>query len=205
MLSKVQPPHSLKSTKAFTLIELLLVTFLIGVLSILAFNSYFSSTNTFKFLEVHKEIMSSLRTARSYALTNRELNGNIPFSYGIYLTGTSTAFIAEVEDTSQCPDPNDTINGYCGFKNQGVNFLTKGYQLSVKDFNDDPVTMPVTVLYDWQSGDLHLVDGDGVELSKANDKFIYLELKDPNNNLTKYTVIFHITGLIEEHKNPDLL
>lgn len=84
--------------KGFTLVEVLLLVFMIGLLGTIAISSYMSSTATFKFLSDYRQLRSPLDAARSYAITNRTVNGEVPDRYGVCVSANSVVLFADVGD-----------------------------------------------------------------------------------------------------------
>lgn len=80
------------------MVELLLVVFLIAILSTVAISSYSNSTDTFKFLNGYKQVLSTLRTARSYAVNNKQAEENTPKYYGVCLSQDRAIVFKDVGD-----------------------------------------------------------------------------------------------------------
>lgn len=192
--------HTIPS--GFTLIELLVVVFLITTLATIAISSYINSTDTFSFLSEYKNVMSSLRTARSYAITNKATNDEVPERYGIQVRTNRIAAFSDVgDDDFAFDDPNPPpvifpiligpfiggiggIGGVPGLVSVGVDdavikrYNFTDYRVEVLDSTaaHNPITMPITIFYEIGSGELTIFDGGTPPaiIDKNAEKYIAL-------------------------------
>lgn len=217
-------PYSSKKTHGFTLVEMLLVVFLIAVLATTAITSYMNSTDTFRFLQGYKQVMSTLRTARSYAVTNKQQADKSLKKYGVCLSQDRAIVFADSGDeemkleidppTFKKLSENNTLV-VCGFNSaveqpgkkyddilleKNFRFDDKGYLLKALDAKPAPaeITMPLFLYYESGSGDLTILDGGGVQIEKDTNKYINLEFSEKNGDAKKYIRLFQVSGLAEE-------
>ncbi|MDA1060656.1 MAG: type II secretion system protein, partial [bacterium] len=92
-------PHFSKDKKGFTLVEILIVIMIFGIMASMAVSTYMNATGSFTFLSGYKTIMSSVRTARSYAITNREEGGELPERYGVFFEANKVTLFADLGET----------------------------------------------------------------------------------------------------------
>lgn len=213
-------------TKGFTLIETLLVVFLIGVMATIAIQSYVNSTKTFKFLSSYQQVTSALRTARSNALSNELQNGVSVKRYGVCIgTGGVLSFADtgskdfKADFTSQA---NTNYLGTSGFgcsavanqsgpediilKDKSFNISNSGYIEYTLDptiaGNNNMITSPVVIFYDSGTGNLTAKDGSGNTVSKATVPYLSIEFCQNASCLTssliRYIKVYQVSGLAEE-------
>lgn len=203
--------HSYKNKKGFTLVEVLLVVFIIGILSTVALSSYNNSTQNFSFISAYKEMMSSLRNARSYAITNKEGAVGVPDRYGVCISKNS---IVLFEDNGKSkfqydPAPGESF-GDCKSPNTGAiqqgfiyDEIVKSYTYTVfniaaLDSKKQSMPLPIVIFYERGSANVSVVKKDQT-LMDINDKYLALEFNYPDKNIKKYSVMFLISGLAEEY------
>lgn len=195
--NKIMTISPKNSPRGFTLVELLVVVLLVATLATIAISSYINSTDTFSFLSEYKNVMSSLRTARSYAITNKDTGGEVPERYGVFMaTGGVTAFADSgandfVFDFGGDPSSNDAV-----IKN--YSFADYAIQAQNSAVTHDDITMPVTIFYEIGSGELTIFDGDATIIDKNAEKYIALRFYETAGDLEKYVVMFQVSGLPEE-------
>lgn len=94
--------HSyIKSKKGFTLFEILLVITIMAILAVAALTSTINAQRQFVFINNFKEILSKVREARMYAVTQKAVNlgggeEGIPPSYGVYIKNESGQLVVRV-------------------------------------------------------------------------------------------------------------
>ncbi|MBI4975288.1 prepilin-type N-terminal cleavage/methylation domain-containing protein [Candidatus Peregrinibacteria bacterium] len=102
----------------FTLIEILLVMAVIAIVSVSALSSYMNSTRSFDFISKYKEIVSMVRSARSYAVTSEMVQKSdnttvLPDRYGIkieqILGATTFTLFADTGSQSFSYDSDDAL------------------------------------------------------------------------------------------------
>lgn len=187
-------------TKGFTLIETLLVVFLIAMLATVAISSYINSTSNFKFLAAYQQVTSALRTARSDALSNKQQNGISPKGYGLCIgtngvitfadtgsknlkfdvtTAANVNFMVAIAVT--CPYttnanglPEDTI-----LQDKSFNISKSGYvQYSLDPkavLPNNIISGPVVLFYESGTGNFSAYDGSGNQISKSTTPYFSIE------------------------------
>lgn len=208
--------HPLKNKKGFTLIEILLVVFLIGLLATIAISSYTNSTENFTFVSAHQDVMSTLRNARSYAMTNKEgaAGVGVPDRYGVCVSNNSIVLFEDTGKTSfkydpapgkdfgACKSPN-TGEAQPGVKYDEVvkSYVYTKYQILAWDkASNKTVTdiLPLNIYYDRGSGNVTVLKKDKSPVD-INDKYLALVFDYPEKKLQKYIVLFLVSGLAEEY------
>lgn len=191
-MRRIIPP--MKNKKGFTLVEILLVFALIAIIGTAAISNAISSSQTFSFLNNYKETMNSIRVARSYAITNvfTPPEGVVDpvldsTRYGVMVESSKLSVFADVGET-----PYKLDTSASGVKDVFLDLLTVDlgakYTLSV----DSPLTLPLYFYFEPGTGELSAYDSGGL----LNKRCISMEFSD-GANLTKYIVIFAISGLPE--------
>lgn len=219
----------MKSRGGFTLVEILLVIFVIALISTAAISNYINSTGTFNFLSKYKQVMSVIRTARSFALTNKEVANPkageaaiLPERYGVYISGKEVFLFADVGDKAMFYDKNeDDIDAAgqstnCNNVSTGgddkydviiaekcFNFVGSEYVIKAADSNNAALTLPVILFYRTGTADLEIRQNDGngsnEVVAGADHKCISFELSQIDDDLKKYIVVFQVSGLAEEY------
>lgn len=198
-----------KKNSGFTLVEILLVLVMVGILATVAIRSYMNSTDTFNFLSQYKNIFSTIRTARSYAITNKDTNGSVPKRYGVKIESNSvTLFADQARDyyfdpvvAGQNPPPADIV-----IATKTFNLQDTPYNLSARDGSNQPLTMPVLLFYEKGSAEFsaRYTSGNTNPLLAKNDhRYLSIQLSEDGDDLSKYIVIFQVSGLAEEYDQLD--
>lgn len=87
---------------------------MIALLSTIALSSYMHTTSTFRFLSEYKQLRSPLDLARAYAITNRQVRGQVPDRYGVCISANSVVVFADVGELPMRFDPDlDFERGAC--------------------------------------------------------------------------------------------
>lgn len=191
--------------------ELLIVVFMIGLLATMAISSYTNSTENFSYIGAYKDMMSSLRTARSYAITNKEEAGVVPDRYGVCLSEKGVVLFTDTGDKDFSFDPksgqgvDDCVVAANGELNKDAKFdevITSQafdkYTISAQDSIKKVLALPILVFYARGGGDVSVIKADGtpVPLSEKSLAFVFAY---PAKELKKYTKLFLISGLAEEY------
>lgn len=202
-----------KKTQGFTLIETLLVVLLIAMLATAAIQSYFNSTETFKFLSAYQQLTSALNTARSNAISSRQQGDQVPKRYGVCISGTSVISFADTGDKELMLDlKDDTKFAECGptifSKDTAQNanedviiadktFKFSGYSMNINDTTktDDSIK-PIIVFYEKGSGNVTIIDKSNTVIKKSENKFVSIEFT--NSKTSKFVNIYQVSGLVEE-------
>ena len=206
--------------KGFTLIEILLVVFLIGVLATVAIKSYIDSTSTFKFLSGYGQVVSSLRTARSDALSNTQQNGAPVERYGVCIANDAVVTFADVGqkdlklDLLQANAADIALLHGCGPLNPGdlsgaqdtllrektANIGAQGYAMTVFDHKDSPLltSMPILIFYESGSGNLTAFNSAGTVIAKDTVPYLNIRFFQNSGSLERYIRVYQVSGLAEE-------
>lgn len=181
----------MRNKKGFTLVEILIVMMLLAVLGLAAISTYFGSTSTFAFIMNYKSAIGSIRTARSYAITNR--SGEDVDRYGIEIAETTGGdFTVKIFEDDRVRPLEFSANDRIVFE---------------KTFNNPyiitPVTpsvsLPIYFYYETDSGSFSAYYGTTApfaEISKDQYKFIALKFTD--GELEKYIAFIQVSGLVEQ-------
>lgn len=211
--------------KGFTLIEILLVVLFVAVLGTVAVSTYMNSTKNFTFLSGFKNVMSVVRTARSYAITNNDIGGVKPPRYGVYLNSKCVLLFADWGDdafklelpsgdsgcatpTSSTPTKYDEIVKQFSladspfeldFLNSQASPVTVSARVPVPPTTGTSFTPPLQLFYDITSGKVTLMDSNGDVIDKREEKYVAIRLHEGTTNGTqKFIVLFQISGLPEQ-------
>lgn len=177
----------MKNTKGFTMIELLLVILLIGMLAAASFSAYNGSVATFRFLSNYKSVMGIVRDARSYAIANR--NSETVDRYGVRIEENKVILFEDTINPYEYNADSDKIVDEFDF--------VAPFALSNVSKSEVP-PLPATIFYDMGSGDFTAKYGvkDASTFSKKD--YPYLNFKFTDGKLSRYIVVFQVSGLAEE-------
>ena len=104
-----------RNNRGFTLIEILIVAFLLVSLGTVAINSYVNADKSYQFISNYKNALSTLRTGRLYAFTNHEIKGLDFDHYGVYINEYCIVLFADSVSSKFKfnPDPSEELGGNC--------------------------------------------------------------------------------------------
>ena len=177
----------MNNKKGFTLVEVLLIILVLGLISITAVSSYLNAAKTFNFVGAYKQVTDSVRTARSYALTNRD-SENVDH-YGVEINQKEVISFADTGSVLHEHDNDDQK-----FETRSYKFVDTNYELQVTDFS-----LPLTLLYATGSGELFVYDDNGL-IEKDLHSYVEIGFFDTEEDIDNYIVVFLLSGLIEEFK-----
>lgn len=206
--------------KGFTLIEILMVIFLISIMAVAALGSYINSTDNFKFLAAFGQVKSALSTARSYAMTNKQQNNILPKRYGLCISATKIITFADTGDnemqfdltaadnskggagkSGECNSPSANnfavakTNSDTIIADKTFDFVAGGYSMTLTDDGKSPLTAPLLVFYESGSGALTIVNANN---TKSTSKYVAIKLTSKDGKFTKFLKIYQLSGLMEE-------
>lgn len=210
--------HSGKVRGGFTLVEILLVVFLMASLAIVALSSYINSTATFNFLGGYQRVMSTLQTARSFAISNRQQSGKTPERYGVCIGVDRALTFVDVGSEGFKFDPSTTDSA--GLENCLIvndtkpastesgatfdtiladkNFKFENYKLvALESDGATAIALPIFIYYESGTGDVSIFDSKNGVIKKSEQKFITLTFSEGTKS-TKYLKISQVSGLAEE-------
>lgn len=193
--------------KGFTLVELLLVVFMIGILGTLAISSYISTVGGFGFISKQKEITAAIRDARNLAVTDKDMSetcGNgegakvvTAERYGASIQDDGIVFFADVS-------PDNTFSlGSCDMIMKEIDLSGTDYELSVvTQAGAQALEFPVSILYERGSGDFSVREessdaGANTLISKEQHNYIAIKLENTEEDQQAYVLIFQVSGLPE--------
>ncbi len=210
--------HSKKVPKGFTLVEILLVVFLVAILAVAALASFINSTGTFSFLGGYQRVMSTLQIARSFAVSNRQYKGETQNRYGVCIgTNMALAFVDNGDKSLKFdPSASDSVvvencliskdtnpastAGDAKFDSILVdkNFKFTKYNLgALKSDGKTSIDLPIFIYYEAGTGDLAIFDNKNTGIKKSEEKFIILTFSEGTKS-KKYLKINQVSGLVEE-------
>lgn len=201
-------------TKGFTLVEILLVIFLIGILATAAITTYINSTTTFKFLANYQQVTSALRTARSNAMSNKQIGGVMPNRYGVCISATNVTTFADTGDKEFKFDlkvqdagcfsndifANSGTNEDTKIQDKSFDLKTQGYAMKIIEAAGiKEINLPVLIFYESGSGKLTAIDGKNAKIDKALNKYFSVSVSQIAGSLpARYIRIYQVSGLAEE-------
>ena len=168
-----------KNTKGFTLVEILIVITLLVFIGSIAIGSYINANNKYQFISYYKESLSILRTARLYAITNREID-NIDFKdYGVFINRYCIILFADSGNNILKFDPSSN-------ENLGENCLNNNEEIN-SELNEDSVRISLNEYFftDYNFTNFIKVNitspqNTNIDLNESdNDN---LDLEDTNNS-----------------------
>lgn len=179
--------------KGFTLVEILLVVFLIGILATAAISTYMNSTGVFAFRSAYKKVMSAISMAQIAAVTSNEINNQVPEMYIVKITSDSAVSFADVGTIPERYDPADVLIKNYEFDN---------YKIEVFDSDNNLLDISssgnaVSFYYSTGSCDFAVRHNEDL-IPKGEFPYIAIKFSEIDGNLFKYIVIFQISGLPQE-------
>jgi type II secretory pathway pseudopilin PulG len=194
----------IKNKKGLSLAELILVVFILGLLGTIAVTSYVGSTATFKFLSEYKNLTSSLDTARSYAITNKQFGEELPERYGVCLGNKKIVVFADLGETdfsSILSAPN------CGNSSSNLENVVKQYSFedySIEAYDSQPnstsLLSSASIIIFYELGEKRVfVETVSGPLS---EEILYLKFKKDDDRFEKHIKLYLLTGLADEY-TPD--
>ncbi len=198
-----------RNNRGFTLIEILIVVFLLVSLGAVAINSYVNADKSYQFISNYKNALSTLRTGRLYAFTNHEIEGLDFDHYGVYIDEYCIVLFADSGSSKFKfdPDPSEELGENCvGIVEVSPANLSPQYDHIIQTkkfifdkmnykFNIDDSTMPMAIFYELSSGKVEIYDNNGTAIDV---KSLKIKLSDETNNLSKSISFFKYSGLSEE-------
>lgn len=190
-----------KKNSGFTLVEILIAVMILSLLSISAYSMFVQSTGNFKFIAQFKNAVSAIKTARSFALTSKDVKSVVPERYGVRVETGCIAAFADNGGTSSNFDSNCLSNiAPAGGDTIIQNFPQTAFQMEVLDGTNahEALDMPVEIYYENKTGEVTVIDDNGLTIDKSDIKYIAIHFSEIDGTLQKYIVIFQVSGLPEE-------
>ncbi|MFH1218618.1 MAG: prepilin-type N-terminal cleavage/methylation domain-containing protein, partial [Candidatus Peregrinibacteria bacterium] len=177
---------NMRNNKGFTLVEVLIIILLLGFLGVAAIGSYVSSTKTFSFLGQYKGIMSSIRSARSYAITNKDSEAYR--NYGVKVENNKVTLFGD--------GPDHPFN--FGVDDSVIEIV----EWDASDYVLDTVglSLPTYLYYRVGSGEFFVYSDDILVPKSGPDAKPYIVLKftDADEEIERYITVVQVSGLAEE-------
>lgn len=170
--------------KGFTLIEILIVIFVMVILATSALMSFSNSAKTFDFFGEVKSFVTEVRAVKAAAESNREIEceeeGVLEDTFGVRIKERSYLI----------------LEGGCEVKE--VDLAGKDYWFAVVAAGNlaFELDLPVDLIYERGTGNFR-VFSDEVLLSKAENPYVRVNFRDRGEDLERYIVIFQLSGLPE--------
>lgn len=200
----------LKNTKGFTLFELLIVVFLLAMLATAALSGFIGSQDSFNFFAQQKDVSSTLRTLRTFAVTNKEMRGPCGDGADAPLPASAERYSAEITADSLTIYADTCAFGAYGLDAMDpvikeIDFSDSNFRLQVLRSGDlEALDFPVNLSYERGSGEFS-VRGNGVLLPKDQYRYVALRFYQLDGDLEDFTVILQVSGLPENFSNIDSL
>ena len=203
-----------KNNKGFTLVEILIVLTLLVFLGTIAMGSYINANTKYQFISNYKNAISTLRTGRLYAVTNREID-NLEFEhYGVFINTYCIVLFADsgLKKLEFDPATNEDLGNNCLESNDeeislepaddAIAFSYSDYFFSDYDLND---VIKVSVDDSGPPADPESADPESFDQIIQTKKFLF---DDKNyyfevDGLTMPLTIFYelSTGKVETFDN----
>lgn len=170
--------------KGFTLIEILIVIFVMVLLATAALMNFSSSTKTFSYFEQVQSFVAEIRAVKAAAESNREVDcdqeGILEDTFGVRIYNKSY-FILE---------------GGCEVKE--VDLAGTNYYLEAVGEGNlaMDLDLPLDLIYERGTGTFRAFS-DGVLLSKVENAYVGVSFSETAQDLNRYVVIFQLSGLPE--------
>jgi prepilin-type N-terminal cleavage/methylation domain-containing protein len=205
-----------RSTKAFTLVEIIIVLAILGFMGVISLTMYMNSTGTFTFFSNFNSIYSTIRVARSMAINNSDHAGMSPDRYGIYLNvegdiNSSEIIVRLFADTGATPyvydgPDKDPVAQDAIVQSKNFSISTADYDLILRDSAEVGLIGAVLVFYENGTGEVSILKWNDLLtkyelIPKTDSKYISIELKeDAGKLLNKYIILNQVSGLPEEYE-----
>ena len=164
--------------KAFTLIEMMIVLFIVGLLSSVIIANYNVGYSTTDLVNSQTTIQQNLKLAQSYALNSKPYNGVVPTYWAMsFLSSSQKIYLFADLNGNYLPDSGETDSVY-GAKEISLP--------SGMTFRNSYAIATVTALFAPGSGEMVVYDSDSAALNYLE---WHLELKDKHFNVGKLVIM----------------
>ena len=175
----------IKLKKAFTLIEMMIVLFIVGILSSIVVANYNAGYSTTDLINSQNTIQQNLKLAQSYALNNKPYNGAVPTYWGINFSASDQKIYLFADlNGNYLPDTGEMDAVYGGKEIVLPSGLT---------FRNSFAIATVTALFTPGSGEMIAYDSDSATLNYLEWR---VEISDKHFNMGK-VVVFQPGYLID--------
>ncbi len=183
----------MEKKSGITLVEMLIVFFLIALIGVTAVTTYRSSTRTFGFLSAYRDIISPVKKARAYALTNYKATGGENDRFGVMIDEKIIKLFADDGPNPYIfDDPGDTIL-------EDLDYTEEDYSLELQ-FPAGDFEFPAYLYYENSTGEVRAFASKtgfpGPQLiDKKSNKFLSFIFTDEEH--TRYVYVFLLSGILE--------
>jgi len=181
--------------KAFTLIELVLVIFIISIIGIAAFSATNSSSRkAFEFIANVEDLSNLIREARSKSVNQKSLNIESCDDQIPHLSDSYT--IRLIPDKRGEGGKIEVYQNGCEIEYKATE-IDKKYKIEIygKDTHST-LKSPIDLSYNTESGNFSLY-ANTIKINKRDNKIVSIKFTDSKENNSKYISIFQISGLPE--------
>jgi len=188
----------MQKPKGFTLVEILLILVVIAMLGVVAISSFLDTTDTFNFLSSEKAFVTSVKTAKAFAVSNKDRDEYDRF--GVFIDKNEVVLFGD-RDPSFIFDPNDEVfnqYSFC-FNPDGCTTITTAISGDQYDVTHLTGSLPMRLYFQNGTGELMAFDNNNNPLSKNDYKVFSFSFSDPTEpSYLKYLNIIYVSALIEE-------
>lgn len=175
----------IKLKKAFTLIEMMIVLFIVGILSSIVVANYNAGYSTTDLINSQNTIQQNLKLTQSYALNNKPYNGVVPTYWGMNFSAPDQKIYLFADlNGNYLPDTGEMDAVYGGKEIVLPSGLT---------FRNSFNIATVTALFTPGSGEMIAYDSDSAALNYLEWR---VEISDKHFNIGK-VVVFQPGYLID--------
>ncbi len=170
--------------KGFTLIEILIVIFVMVILATSALMSFSNSAKTFDFFGEVKSFVMEVRAVKAAAESNREFDceeeGVLEDTFGVRIYNNRYLI----------------LEGGCEVKEVDLAGTDYWFEVVAAGNLAFELDLPVDLVYERGTGNFRAFS-DEVLLSKAENPYVRVNFRDRVEDLERYIVIFQLSGLPE--------
>lgn len=100
----------LEKQAGFTLIEMLVVIFIIGILSALLFANYRTGEKRYILTQASHEVVSNIRKAQNMAISGTDIPGTSHYGFGVYFSRGDNYYIVYADENGNSTyQPSDDV------------------------------------------------------------------------------------------------
>lgn len=187
----------LKNKSGFTLVELLIVVSMLAIVSFAIAASIIDSNKNLSFNSAYSSTLSTLRSARSFAVTNKQVDGSTIERLGVEIASDHVTLFDDNGTGAYELDGDDTIidlqTADCDQSGQTLCFSDYSIEIDA----ESGLTLPVYLFYETGSAQVSVFDEPGVFLDKTTVKCVAFLLAEVDGEWEKYMVLFLVSGIVE--------
>ena len=122
----------MKRRPAFTLIEILIVIFIIGILAVVAISSYGAARQRAKADLIADTLLNTIKEQQNAAQSGQ---GTVPLCYGVYFDANSQPQVQTVTAPYQSISTDQMSADYCDMNNKNLQDFTALENFTITDVN----------------------------------------------------------------------